>query len=74
VCRAIINSSFVGITQAETVLCWVEIFASRFEFASSSTSMPSQADAVQMRCRISAEFSPMPAVKTQPIESAERRS
>ena len=72
-CRAIISSSFVGITQTETALCVVEIFASRFELASSSTSMPSHADALQMRCRISAEFSPIPAVKTNPSMSSERR-
>ena len=35
--------------------------------------MPSQADASQIRRRISAEFSPMPAVKTSPSSPAEHR-
>ena len=33
--------------------------------------MPSQADASQIRLRISAEFSPIPAVKTRPSSAAE---
>ena len=55
VCRAIINSSFVGITQAETLLAGVDIRGPRLEFAASSSSIPSQAEALQMRFRISAD-------------------
>ena len=38
---------------------------------SSSSSMPSQAEASQIRRRISAEFSPMPAVNTSAVDAAE---
>ena len=62
--RAIISSSLVGITQAETRLPAREIRGAVRAFASRSSSMPSQADASQIRSRISAEFSPMPAVNT----------
>jgi hypothetical protein len=66
VCRAMMSSSFVGMTQAETRLAGREMRGPRARFASSSRSMPSHADAAQIRFRISAEFSPMPAVKTSP--------
>ncbi len=61
-----ISSSFVGITQADTRLPEREIRGPRLSFAASSSSIPSQAEASQIRFRISAEFSPMPAVNTSP--------
>ena len=66
VCRAMVSSSFVGITHAETRLPGLEIRGPLRPFASSSISMPSHADASQIRRRISGEFSPMPAVNTRP--------
>src|SRR5262249_25357840 len=66
VCRAIISSSLVGITQAETLLQGVDIRGPLPVFASASISMPSHAEASPIRRRISGEFSPMPAVKTSP--------
>ena len=64
--RAIINSSLVGITHALTLLDGVEIRVRLPAFASRSRSIPSHADDSQMRRRISAEFSPIPAVNTNP--------
>src|SRR5262249_26554660 len=64
VCRAIISSSLVGITQTETLLCGLEIRGPLTTLAASSSSIPSHADASLIRLRISAEFSPMPAVNT----------
>src|SRR4029450_11899329 len=64
VCRAIISSSFVGITHADTRLSGREMRGPPDAFASGSSSMPIHADASQIRRRISADFSPMPAVKT----------
>ena len=64
-CRAIISSSLVGITQAETrAVRRGDARAAARRSPRRSSSMPSQAEASQMRRRISAEFSPMPAVKT----------
>ena len=65
-CRAIINSSLVGITQAETLLAWVEIRGPLRLLASASSSMQSQSEDSHILWRISVEFSPMPAVKTRP--------
>ena len=62
--RAIISSSFVGITQADTRLDGDEIRGRCVAFACLSRSIPSHADASQIRVRIAAEFSPMPAVNT----------
>src|SRR5262245_7424434 len=64
VCRAIINSSLVGITHTETLLVLVEIRGPLLSFDLLSSSIPNQADASQIRLRTSAEFSPMPAVNT----------
>src|SRR4029077_21232661 len=64
VCWAIINSSLVGMTQAETLLPAFEIRGPLAAFAFSSRSTPSQAQASLTRWRISAEFSPIPAVNT----------
>ena len=66
VCRAIISSSLVGITQADTLLVGREIRGPLRALASASSSRPSQAEDSQIRRRISAEFSPMPAVNTNP--------
>src|SRR5215475_4887102 len=66
VCRAIISSSLVGIVQTEILLFAVEIRGAFLEFASASNSTPNQAEALQMRWRISGEFSPIPAVNTSP--------
>ena len=62
--RAIISSSFVGITHAETRLAGFEMRGPLAAFACSSISIPSQPQAAPIRLRISAEFSPIPAVKT----------
>jgi hypothetical protein len=43
--RAIISSSLVGITQAETLLPAREILGPRAAFAATSSSIPSQAEA-----------------------------
>jgi hypothetical protein len=66
VCRAIMISSFVGITHVDTLLFEVEMREPRFMFASTSSSSPSQAQDLQTRRRISGEFSPIPAVNTNP--------
>src|SRR6185295_511446 len=58
VCRAIISSSFVGITQADTRLPDFEIREPWLSLAAVSNSTPSHADASQIRRRISAECSP----------------
>src|SRR5439155_19012257 len=63
-CRAIISSSLVGITHAETRLPAREIRCPRHSLAASSSVSPSQAQASQMRRRITVECSPIPAVKT----------
>jgi hypothetical protein len=52
VCRTIINSSFVGITQAETLLCGGEIHGPPPALASASRATPSHADAPEIRFRI----------------------
>jgi hypothetical protein len=64
--RAIINSSFVGITQTETLLVAAEMRCSLRVLASLSRIIPSHLEDSQMRRRISAEFSPIPAVNTNP--------
>jgi hypothetical protein len=66
VCRAIISSSLVGITQAETLLPGREMRGPLRVLASASSSRPSQAEEAQILRRISGEFYPMPAVNTSP--------
>ena len=61
---AIIRSSSVGITQAETELRSVVMHGPLRSLARVSSSMPSQAAAAQTRARIGGAFSPIPAVKT----------
>src|SRR4029077_19270207 len=73
-CRAIINSSLVGMTHADTLLPGAEILGALRAFAPGSSSMPSHAQDLQIRRRISAEFSPIPAVKTSasiPLNTAD---
>ena len=62
--RAIINSSFVRTTQAETLLSRELIRGPPASFAAASNSSPSHPAVAQARRRIKALFSPMPAVKT----------
>ena len=62
--RAIMSSSLVGMTQADTLLCGFERRGRPAVFAWESSSIPSQAEASLIRRRISGEFSPMPAVNT----------
>ncbi len=63
-CRAIISSSSVRITHAETLLAPVVIRGPPAPFAAGSSSTPSQAASRQTRSRIAGAFSPTPAVKT----------
>src|SRR5215471_15431676 len=56
VCRAIISSSLVGITHAETLLFRAEIRGPLPALASLSSSRPSHAEASHIRRRISGEF------------------
>src|SRR5580704_2390521 len=65
VCLAIINSSLVGITHAETLLEGLEIRGPLREFAVASSSTPSHAQDSQIRWRISVECSPIPPVNTR---------
>jgi hypothetical protein len=51
VCRAIMNSSLVGMTHAETSLCELEMQGPFAAFAFSSTATPNQADDSQIRRR-----------------------
>lgn len=62
--RAMMSSSFVGTTHAETLLCAVDIRDSPLSFAAESKSTPSHEQASQIRRRIYDEFSPIPAVNT----------
>ena len=64
--RAIMSSSLVGMTQADTRLPVREMRGPLPPLAAGSIPTPSQAQASPMRRRISGEFSPMPAVKTRP--------
>src|ERR1700733_1966784 len=64
VCRAIIKSSLVGMTQAEVLLLGVVILAAPAVFAASSNSMPSHSAWLHARRRISGACAPIPAVKT----------
>ena len=64
VCLAIISSSFVGITHTDTRLSAAEMRAPFGPGSSRSSATPTQAEASQIRRRISAEFSPMPPVNT----------
>ena len=70
--RAIISSSFVGMTQAATRLAGVLIREAFAWFAAVSSSMPSQAASLQTRSRSEWLFSPMPPVNTIASSSAER--
>ena len=64
VCWAIINSSLVGMTQADTLLFGALMRGPSASLAASSNCSPSQAASRQTRARIEAAFSPMPPVKT----------
>src|SRR5208337_2945643 len=64
VCRAIMRSSSVGITHAETRLSALVMQGPPAVFARESNSMPSQAAFLQTCSRTEAECSPIPAVKT----------
>ena len=64
VCLAIINSSFVGTTQAATRLSGRLMRGTPASLAAASNSSPSHAASRQTRARIAAEFSPMPPVNT----------
>ena len=63
--RAIITSSFVGITRTTTGAMLDEITGSPAALASAAKCTPKKLSPAQMRARISAEFSPIPAVKTR---------
>ena len=62
--RAIISSSLVGITHADTRLAAVLMRGPPRALAAASSSTPSHAASRQTRSRIAALFSPMPAVNT----------
>src|SRR4029078_4579951 len=64
--RAIISSPLVGIPHAETRLLRREMHGPCPWLASGSTSIPSHAEASQMRWPVSGELSPMPTGKTSP--------
>src|SRR5689334_23772429 len=69
--RAIISSSLVGITHAETLLSRVEMRGPALELASSSRSIPSHAEPRMIRLRISTEFSPIPRGEHEAVYSAQ---
>src|SRR3954447_7994677 len=64
--RAIMSSSLVGITHTETGLADAEIHGPLWPLASASRRTPNHSEDWQIRCLISGEFSPIPAVKTMP--------
>ena len=64
VCRAIIRSSSVGITRTTTRLASLEMIGACAALRAGSTSRPRYPRPSQMRARIAAACSPMPAVKT----------
>src|SRR5262249_46014126 len=78
--RAIISSSLVGITHAETLLWRVDMRGPLPSLASKSNSIPNHADSSHIPRRISGGFSPIPAVKTdagskdQCVDAPERSS
>ena len=63
-CRAMVSSSSVRTTHAETRLRSVVMRGPPAAFACGSSSTPSQAAPRQTRSRIAGAFSPMPAVNT----------
>jgi hypothetical protein len=61
VCRAIINSSFVGITHTDILLSWLEMRGPWRSLASRSSLAPSHGSLVTTSARNCGSFSPIPA-------------